>query len=167
MTEEQRKALAFVLGYIDNSESCQAYKWVLGDMLQAARTPAADSSAGASGDAQPAAYKYFTYTGQCGWLEVSKQEYDDSLYQKKCEPIVVAVDSSARDAWISVDERLPDQNQVVLVYRPDAHFLPACDPNIDCRCYFGNGVFNGIHEVTHWHPLPAPPQKPVSDEVKP
>jgi hypothetical protein len=72
-------------------------------------------------------------------------------------PTAALEKGDGRDAWISVDERLPEERQVVLVFRPDAHLLPACDPNIDCRCYFGNGVFNGIHPVTHWMPLPAPP----------
>ena len=72
-------------------------------------------------------------------------------------PTAALEKGGGRDAWISVDERLPEERQVVLVFRPDAHLLPACDPNIDCRCYFGNGVFNGIHPVTHWMPLPAPP----------
>jgi len=64
---------------------------------------------------------------------------------------------SAMAKWISVDERLPTERECVIVFRPDAHHLPACDPNIDVRAYFGNGVFNGIHRVTHWMPLPPPP----------
>lgn len=61
------------------------------------------------------------------------------------------------DSWVSIKDRLPNEREMVLVFRPDAHHLPACDPNIDVRAYFGNGVFNGLHEVTHWMPLPADP----------
>lgn len=90
------------------------------------------------------------------WVRVTSNglKPGDKLYTA---PTAALEKGGGRDAWISVDERLPEERQVVLVFRPDAHLLPACDPNIDCRCYFGNGVFNGIHPVTHWMPLPAPP----------
>jgi hypothetical protein len=107
------------------------------------------------------------------WENCTQELYDATLatgryagYENgpQCEvralytaPTAALEKGDGRDAWISVDERLPEERQVVLVFRPDAHLLPACDPNIDCRCYFGNGVFNGIHPVTHWMPLPAPP----------
>jgi len=86
--------------------------------------------------------------------EVIAKAYEQIGYTA---PAAALEKGDGRDAWISVEERLPEERQVVLVFRPDAHLLPACDPNIDCRCYFGNGVFNGIHPVTHWQPLPAPP----------
>lgn len=35
MTPEQKSALTYVLGYIDSSEACKPYKWVLHDMLAA------------------------------------------------------------------------------------------------------------------------------------
>ena len=58
--------------------------------------------------------------------------------------------------WISVDERLPDTKQMVLVYSDDK----CCEPGtwnamagmwVD---YFPNEFDDSI---THWMPLPEPP----------
>lgn len=100
--------------------------------------------------------------GRLAWQHATINATPDKAEQdiqasQHAAPTAAPEKGDGRDAWISVDERLPEERQVVLVFRPDAHLLPACDPNIDCRCYFGNGVFNGIHPVTHWMPLPAPP----------
>lgn len=80
--------------------------------------------------------------------------------------------------WISVDERLPDFGESVLMWTVDCE-----DARDDCRRIEndGNGVafighrrdwpsgwewdssddnfFSGMDVVTHWHPLPAPPAK--------
>lgn len=37
-------------------------------------------------------YTYETYTGQCGWLVVSKEEYEQSEYRKRRTPIAAAVE---------------------------------------------------------------------------
>ena len=51
-------------------------------MLAAAPTPPVSAQAPVAPQ-----YRYLTYTGQCGWLEVSKEEYDASEYRKKRELI--------------------------------------------------------------------------------
>lgn len=63
------------------------------------------------------------------------------------------------DDWVSVDDRLPENTQEVLAYRPDAHLEPACDRNIKiCKYLAIHKTFIGsMHEVTHWQPLPSPP----------
>jgi hypothetical protein len=63
-----------------------------------------------------------------------------------------------REGWISVEERLPDERGTYIVFRPDAHHRPACDPNVSIRGYHGDGVFDGAHQVTHWQELPAAPK---------
>ena len=65
--------------------------------------------------------------------------------------------------WISVKDRLPEHNQMVLVYRPTAHLHPSCDPEIKI-CEFiewkkiGYQFESSIHEATYWQPLPEPPK---------
>ena len=59
--------------------------------------------------------------------------------------------------WIPVTERLPENNTIVLVYRPTmvskimlSYFYNRfCDGALDI---YGNEV------ITHWMPLPAPPK---------
>lgn len=62
--------------------------------------------------------------------------------------------------WISVEEKLPENGQVVLFYQKDGF--------IYCAEYFsGNALMSpgwfidndswDAKEVTHWMPLPAPP----------
>ena len=61
--------------------------------------------------------------------------------------------------WISVDERLPENDESVL------GCAVGCDDGIDiCSCE--NGVWRDNHcnpyteyPITHWMPLPEPPPK--------
>lgn len=58
--------------------------------------------------------------------------------------------------WISVEERLPNDNESVLVYRcGDNRVQP--NMRIDVCPYLGNGIFCMLG-VTHWMPLPEPPE---------
>jgi hypothetical protein len=79
------------------------------------------------------------------------RDYAQSFHRSRMEHL--------RPRWVRVDDRLPEREQTVLVFRPDAHHRPACDPTIDVREYLGNGKFRSSHEVTHWMPLPAVPTR--------
>ena len=54
--------------------------------------------------------------------------------------------------WISVKDRLPEHLESCLCYRPDATF--------DRRRVqlFKHDKFDGVYPVTHWMPLPEPPE---------
>lgn len=66
-------------------------------------------------------------------------------------------------AWISVKDRLPEETQYVLVVVHDTFFdLPstvraAMLTNRGWRTLFEHKCLRG--EVTHWMPLPEPPEK--------
>ena len=64
--------------------------------------------------------------------------------------------------WVRVEERLPNDKQIVLFRQKNGFIYCAeyfvgnslCSPSwfIDCDCWEAK-------EVTHWMPLPAPPEK--------
>ena len=64
--------------------------------------------------------------------------------------------------WVSVEERLPNDKQIVLFRQKNGFIYCAeyfagnslCSPSwfIDCDCWEAK-------EVTHWMPLPTPPAK--------
>jgi Protein of unknown function (DUF551) len=58
--------------------------------------------------------------------------------------------------WISVKERLPNENGVYLVS------IKLIDGDVTTILYFKNGSFDFINNIacTHWMPLP----EPVKDE---
>ena len=56
------------------------------------------------------------------------------------------------DNWISVEERLPENNQEVLVFVNDG-----ADTLINTDTY-NNGWQFWYKHVTHWQPLPEPPR---------
>jgi hypothetical protein len=59
-----------------------------------------------------------------------------------------ATDINVGNKWISVKERLPDENEMVLAWVApcgDLHFCFGCE-------------LTGF-EVTHWMPLPEPPKE--------
>lgn len=63
--------------------------------------------------------------------------------------------------WISVDERLPEDRQEVLIFVADGFF----GAYMTVSYYNGNGhikSWNNIYlneTVTHWQPLPSPPSE--------
>lgn len=75
---------------------------------------------------------------------------------------VAAIQRQPRMRWIPVTERLPQNYISVLVYIPTAEPLPmvheACIGD-DGEWY--SSVFYGIEneDVTHWMPLPEPPEE--------
>lgn len=70
-------------------------------------------------------------------------------------------DVAPRAAWISVEERLPDNNmERVLVFLMDDDFTkPIGDNKIDTDRFVDGKWVRWSRFVTHWMPLPEPPTK--------
>ena len=65
----------------------------------------------------------------------------------------------AKSEWIDVNDRMPEQGQKVLVYRPKANEKPMRDPNYKICTYAVEGIFINSHfqhEITYWMPLINP-----------
>jgi len=72
------------------------------------------------------------------------------------------------EGWISVEDRLPEVGELILMYRestaiPDGYFA-----STGAYGFFKEGVWGNEEKddwiVTHWQPLPAPPDKKEKEE---
>jgi hypothetical protein len=90
------------------------------------------------------------------------EEQMDRLYDE-----VAALLASRREGWVDVRERLPEETVPVLV----AYTVPFRDGNLMpmgisavYKARDGQVTWAKCLPVTHWQPLPPPPQKGASDE---
>lgn len=101
-------------------------------------------------------------------LNMSKTTYTINslcdLINEKNEHDYNEIVEELKNNWISVEDRLPEQNQSALV------FIPKYDApsNVDytqfdagSKYYYWDRDTYGYekHEVTHWQPLPTPPKQ--------
>lgn len=64
----------------------------------------------------------------------------------------------AAPTWISVEERLPDDYERVLVWRSHINDVDVFDGrSVQIRCE--TAEMRRIHGITHWMPLPEPPKE--------
>ena len=90
---------------------------------------------------------------------LNEAEYDSNFR------LVVSVDKinnaptlTPPNGWVSVEERLPEPTYCVLVYTTDYSI------EVDARGSDGEWM---SYEVTHWMPLPVPPdRRPPEGEAK-
>ena len=89
-------------------------------------------------------------------------------YEDTLEKVIIRLDREEKEKdrriaelenqWISVEDRLPKRSVFVLIYRPEAVF----DKHKISR--ISHGCFEGIEIVTHWMPLPQPPNKALKEQ---
>lgn len=103
---------------------------------------------------------------EIGWIidadgGVVAYELGDDNDRPTADLIVAAV--NAHSPWISVDERLPEENTAVLAANGDFAQSPAWYRWVadDSQCGGRHASWSndavGRIDVTHWKPLPAPP----------
>jgi len=61
--------------------------------------------------------------------------------------------------WISVKERLPEMDKVVLVSNGILVYPSHRGISDEGYCWYNWGGISEKEDVTHWMPLPEPPQK--------
>lgn len=61
--------------------------------------------------------------------------------------------------WISVEERLPNHYEEVLVVSKLKNIVYFAWYDADISMFMGNGHMWTTREVTHWMPLPEPPKE--------
>ena len=73
-------------------------------------------------------------------------------HQEACYMAIAALREQEQSQWISVKERLPEDDVDVLTRR-------ATGMGVESHCGFGWSFdeYNGKWIVTHWMPLPEPP----------
>lgn len=90
--------------------------------------------------------------GNCGKCKEVEFETTDVQVESLAERSGMIVD----DGWISVNDRLPEDSEVVDCFSDGERWAD---------CYHVNGVWYdrdvhmSIDLVTHWRPLPPPPVK--------
>lgn len=92
------------------------------------------------------------------WEMVSKDQDGTPIYRDNW---------GAYDAWIPVEQRLPEENQPVLVWMPD---LPHAEHGMDIGYYMKSSwgvdwMVSGGRSAfpSHWMPLPKPPSLAAPD----
>lgn len=83
-------------------------------------------------------------------------KYDRGQYEKGFS------DGLNSDKWVSIQERLPEIGQNVLIYYPkwDGDEIQVAKLEADGMMFDICGEFNiGIGAVTHWQPLPEMPRE--------
>lgn len=62
--------------------------------------------------------------------------------------------------WISVKDRLPKAEEKVLAYEAAFDSMSIAFRLPDTENYINDGDFYTLDAVTHWMPLPKPPEEP-------
>lgn len=90
-------------------------------------------------------------------------QYDDPKREAKCEALNIAIAAMGRSIpsrWIPVEERLPEHGKNVLVHV--ANRVGMWHTEIDWQKDNGEWANNADCEwytITHWMPLPEPPEE--------
>lgn len=94
------------------------------------------------------------------WYNDTEDETEKSILRCVMQMVVHAPTLTPPNEWVSVEERLPEPTYCVLVYTTDYSI------EVDARGSDGEWM---SHEVTHWMPLPAPPDRrpPEGEDAHP
>ena len=95
-------------------------------------------------------------------IEIFDEEYEK---RRMITPDFTAEKMTAigyrKQEWISVDDRLPDTDEVLVYYRKGVGHAAPKKQGLDKMDW---DVFFNITGTTHWMPLPEPPKMKVGAE---
>lgn len=61
--------------------------------------------------------------------------------------------------WVAVNEELPKNEEMVLLWEDICGYVDIGYYCWECNCfYIGEKPVNTLSEITHWMPLPEPPE---------
>lgn len=90
-----------------------------------------------------------------GWTQSGVMNHLAAYEDTRLEPADIEELLAAVPRWISVEERLPEENKNYLTY---GVFLPLGVKAMDMYRFDGTKWLTSADvEITHWMPLPAPP----------
>lgn len=96
-----------------------------------------------------------------------RDEHGDYFYEhgwEVCEATILAYGALQNQPfWIPVEEKLPEEFVSVLVYMPDEKPMPTVHEGFLARegMWYANHFDREPMEITHWMPLPEPPEVEV------
>ena len=73
--------------------------------------------------------------------------------------VTFATDTKVGDKWISVEERLPEEDVVVMCRHKAREYPLFLRWNEGGLCWEDNAWIYGAGPITHWMPLPEPPKE--------
>jgi len=106
-------------------------------------------------------------------LDKDGDKYCLTETQELYEYFIAGIELKEQDGWISVKDRLPDENVRVIarVYCNKKILIDAHEHIHHLEGYYSNEWWDSFHErfedddleVTHWMPLPEPPVSAVKE----
>jgi len=101
-----------------------------------------------------------------GYQQKSQELKDESILsdiafdqmQSDIETLT-AENATLKQRWISVDDRMPEDTKAVLVWVSDnmCHYAATFRPSGEWSSWQGSNQYWWCKFITHWMPLPAPP----------
>ena len=96
-------------------------------------------------------------------LEIQACRWDSDQDRERAEDLVLGMPTlTPPNEWVSVEERLPENGQIVLFHQKDGFIYCAeyfVGKELMSPGWFIDNDCWDAKEVTHWMPLPAPPKK--------
>ena len=90
----------------------------------------------------------------------------DNCFNARINDILACIQQieAAAPKWISVEERLPEDNERVLAVNVDGYMMTGyilCvfDDRYSMTVYYCENGYDALDNVTHWMPLPMPPKE--------